>query len=110
MKSINVKAERNYQVKVGINFATEMAEILKNHNKVMLIAPSSLLKKFKIKESRNLSIFSTPEGENQKTLTTLDRVWTKCAAIGIKRGDAIIGFGGGATTDLVDLFIHPQRY
>ena len=24
----------------------------------------------------------------------------KCAAIGIKRGDAIIGFGGGATTDL----------
>lgn len=100
MKSINVKAERNYQVKVGINFATEMAEILKNHNKVMLIAPSSLLKKFKIKESRNLSIFSTPEGENQKTLTTLDRAWTKCAAIGIKRGDAIIGFGGGATTDL----------
>jgi len=100
MKSINVKAERNYQVKVGINFATEMAEILKNHNKVMLIAPSSLLKKFQIKESRNLSIFSTPEGENQKTLTTLDRVWTKCAAIGIKRGDAIIGFGGGATTDL----------
>jgi len=100
MKSINVKAERNYQVKVGINFATEMADILKNHNKVMLIAPSSLLKKFKIKESRNLSIFSTPEGENQKTLTTLDRVWTKCAAIGIKRGDAIIGFGGGATTDL----------
>ena len=100
MKSINVKAERNYQVKVGINFATEMADILKNHNKVMLIAPSSLLKKFKIKESINLSIFSTPEGENQKTLTTLDRVWTKCAAIGIKRGDAIIGFGGGATTDL----------
>ena len=100
MKSINVKAERNYQVKVGINFATEMADILKNHNKVMLIAPSSLLKKFKIKESRNLSIFSTPEGENQKTLTTLDRAWTKCAAIGIKRGDAIIGFGGGATTDL----------
>lgn len=100
MKSINVKAGKNYQVKVGVNFATEMADILKNHNKVMLIAPSSLLKKFKIKESRNLSIFSTPEGENQKTLTTLDRVWTKCAAIGIKRGDAIIGFGGGATTDL----------
>ena len=50
MKSINVKAERNYQVKVGINFATEMADILKNHNKVMLIAPSSLLKKFKIKD------------------------------------------------------------
>ena len=100
MKSISVKAEKNYQVKVGVEFATEIAEILMNHNKVLLIAPSSLLKKFNIKERKNLSIFATPEGENQKTLTTLDRVWMKCAAIGIKRGDAIIGFGGGATTDL----------
>ena len=100
MRNIIVKAEQNYQVRVGIEFNLEIAEIIKNHNKVLLIAPASILKNFKVKEGRNLSIFATPEGENQKTLSTLDRVWTKCAALGIKRGDAIIGLGGGATTDL----------
>lgn len=30
----------------------------------------------------------------------MDKVWSKCAAEGIARADAIIGIGGGATTDL----------
>lgn len=66
MRNIIVKAEQNYQVKVGIEFNLEIAEIIKNHNKVLLIAPASILKNFKVKEGRNLSIFATPEGENQK--------------------------------------------
>jgi 3-dehydroquinate synthase len=45
-------------------------------------------------------VFGTADGENQKSLATLDRVWKKCASEGIKRSDAIIGLGGGATTDL----------
>jgi 3-dehydroquinate synthase len=55
---------------------------------------------FKLKESKNLSIISTPAGENQKSIKVLESVWRKCAAVGIERSDAIIGFGGGATTDL----------
>jgi 3-dehydroquinate synthase len=47
-----------------------------------------------------MKLLVTPEGENQKTLKTLDKVWNKCAAEGITRTDAIIGIGGGATTDL----------
>ena len=55
---------------------------------------------FKLKESKNLSIISTPAGENQKSIKVMESVWRKCAAVGIERSDAIIGFGGGATTDL----------
>ena len=65
-----------------------------------MIAPTSLIKLFKLKDGKNLSIFSTPDGENQKTVITLDRIWKKCAAIGLGRQDAIVGFGGGATTEL----------
>jgi len=100
MRSLSVKSDRNYQVIVGINGLESINEISKDHNKVLLIAPSSLIKLFKLKDRKNLTIFSTPEGENQKTVATLDRIWKKCAAIGLSRQDAIIGFGGGATTDL----------
>jgi 3-dehydroquinate synthase len=100
MRSLSVKSDRNYQVIVGINGLESINEISKDHNKVLLIAPSSLIKLFKLKDRKNLTIFSSPEGENQKTVATLDRIWKKCADIGLSRQDAIIGFGGGATTDL----------
>ena len=100
MRSVNVKAERNYQVLVGVNGLDSIKEICSDHSKVLLIAPTSLIKLFKLKDGKNLSIFSTPDGENQKTVITLDRIWRKCASIGLGRQDAIVGFGGGATTDL----------
>ena len=100
MRSLNVKSDRDYQVLVGVNGLDSIKEICNDHSKVLLIAPTSLIKLFKLKDGKNLSIFSTPDGENQKTVITLDRIWKKCAAIGLGRQDAIVGFGGGATTDL----------
>ncbi len=100
MKIIDVVAERNYSVVVGANGSDEIKSIAAEHRKVLLVAPTVLIKLFKIKESKNLSIISTPAGENQKSIKVLESVWRKCAAVGIERSDAIIGFGGGATTDL----------
>jgi 3-dehydroquinate synthase len=100
MRSLSVKSDRNYQVVVGVNGLESIKEICKEYNRVLLIAPSSLIKLFKLKDGKNLTIFSTPDGENQKTVATLDRIWKKCAAVGLSRQDAIVGFGGGATTDL----------
>lgn len=100
MKIIKVKAEREYQVQIGINAVEKIKEISDSHNKVLLVAPNTLISKFKIKPRANLKLFGTVDGENQKSLVTLDRVWKKCASEGIKRSDAIIGLGGGATTDL----------
>jgi len=100
MKIVEVVAERNYQVVIAGNGLSEIKRISSEHRKVLIIAPSSLLKLFKIKESNNVSIFVAPEGELQKSLKVLERVWKKCASVGLERTDAIIGVGGGATTDL----------
>ena len=100
MKSIIVKSDRNYVVEVGIDAKKAINQICQDHNKVLLVGPRSLIKLFRIKESKNLSIFATSDGESQKSVATLDRIWKKCASVGLDRQDAIIGFGGGASTDV----------
>lgn len=100
MKIIEVVAEKNYRVVVGANASDEIRAISDLHRKVLLVAPAYLIRLFKIKESKNLKLFVTPTGENQKQVSVIDRLWRKCAAVGLERSDAIIGFGGGATTDL----------
>ena len=100
MKSIIVKSDRNYVVEVGIDAKKAINQICQDHNKVLLVGPRSLIKLFRIKESKNLSIFETSDGESQKSVATLDRIWKKCASVGLDRQDAIIGFGGGASTDV----------
>jgi 3-dehydroquinate synthase len=100
MKTITVKSEHKYEVCVGTDAFSEIRRISKEKHKVLVLSPSSIVKKYRIKESKNLSIFITPDGENQKSVSALNRIWHKCATLGIQRSDAIIGIGGGATTDL----------
>ena len=100
MKIINVKGEHRYEVKIGVNWTSEIKSISNIHKKTLILAPKSIASKYRLKESSSIKVFITPEGENQKSLNVLDKVWSKCAAEGIARADAIIGIGGGATTDL----------
>ena len=100
MKIIKVKGEHRYEVKIGVNWTSEIKSILNTHKKTLILAPKSIASKYRLKESSSIKVFITPEGENQKSLNVLDKVWSKCAAEGIARADAIIGIGGGATTDL----------
>ena len=101
MKIINVKGEHQYSVKIGVNWASQIKTISSIHSKTLIIAPKSIVSRYKLKENSSIKLLITPEGENQKTLNTLDKVWSKCAAEGITRADAIIAIGGGATMDLV---------
>lgn len=100
MTIINVKGEHRYPVKIGVNWASQFKTISSIHSKTLIVAPKSIVSRYKFKENSSVKLLITPEGENQKTLNTLDKVWSKCAAEGIARADAIIGIGGGATTDL----------
>ena len=100
MKIIKVKGEHRYEVKIGVNWTSEIKSISNIHKKTLIVAPKSIASKYRLKESSSIKVFITPEGENQKSLNVLDKVWSKCAAEGIARADAIIGIGGGATTDL----------
>ena len=100
MKLIKVKAEHNYEVEIGVQYSSAIKQVCSVHNKVLLLAPVSLIKKYKLKESKNLFLLSTPNGESQKNSKFLELIWKKAASVGIERTDAIIGFGGGATTDV----------
>ena len=100
MKLIRVKAEHNYDVEIGVQYSSAIKQICNGHNKVLILAPASLIKQYKLKESKNLSLLSTPNGESQKNSKFLELIWKKAASAGIERTDAIIGFGGGATTDV----------
>lgn len=100
MKLIKVKAEHNYKVEIGVQYSSAIKQVCSSHNKVLLLAPVSLIKQYKLKESKNLFLLSTPNGESQKNSKFLELIWKKAASVGIERTDAIIGFGGGATTDV----------
>jgi len=100
MRLIKVKAEHNYEVEIGVQYSSAIKQVCSSHNKVLLLAPVSLIKQYKLKESKNLFLLSTPNGESQKNSKFLELIWKKAASVGIERTDAIIGFGGGATTDV----------
>ena len=100
MKKLQVSADRKYEIFIDTNFEHAIAEILKNHSQVLLVVPNTLAKKIKINRDSNLHIFKVPDGENQKNLKSLEKIWTELGKRKFSRSDAIIGLGGGATTDL----------
>ena len=100
MKRISIKADRKYQILVGTDYLVEISNIAQRHQRVVLIAPAKLLKIVKLPRISNLTLISVPDGELQKNSKTLERIWNDFGRLKISRADAVIGLGGGATTDL----------
>ncbi len=100
MKTLRVKAERHYSVKIDVNWSDEIKALSAMHSKILILSPKSLVAKYRLKENSNIRLLILPEGEGQKTLNVLNKVWDKCAIEGLSRADAIVAIGGGATTDL----------
>lgn len=48
----------------------------------------------------NVHVLPVPDGEAAKEVGVLAEVWSQLARLGVTRSDAIVGVGGGATTDL----------
>jgi 3-dehydroquinate synthase len=51
-------------------------------------------------QSPAVQVVSTPIGESAKSPEYLLQLWDACGDFGLTRSDAIVGIGGGATTDL----------
>ena len=77
MRLIKVKAEHNYEVEIGVQYSSAIKQVCSSHNKVLLLAPVSLIKQYKLKESKNLFLLSTPNGESQKNSKFLELVGKK---------------------------------
>jgi 3-dehydroquinate synthase len=100
MKKLKISADRKYEIFVDTDFYDALGSITNKHQQVLLVVPSKLAKLIKIKKLGNLKVLTVPDGENQKNFVTLQRIWAELGKGKFSRSDAIIGLGGGATTDL----------
>ena len=97
MVEVLVSAERSYLVNIGVDYKVELSEVISRYSKVLIIAPASLKDLLQLEHPH---IFYTGDGENQKSIGTVESIWKYVGDIQLGRRDAIVGIGGGATTDL----------
>ena len=103
MNKISVHADIDYEVEVGGEWFPFLSSILKEHEKVLVVAPSiiiDLAQLEKLSQIHGFDLFTSPDGEAQKDYATVERVWQTLGTLEYGRVDAIVGIGGGATTDL----------
>jgi 3-dehydroquinate synthase len=104
---IAVRAERPYQVLVGYDLLTEVADLLvPGAQRVALLHPPTMIKM----AERLVHLLSgaglepiridVPDAEAAKSVAVAERCWSILGNASFTRSDAIVGLGGGATTDL----------
>ena len=102
MRTIEVRAEQSYNVYVGCSYAERLTELAANRARVAIIHSGSMqdrIPEFNFGDSE-LFYFPVPDGEEGKSVSTLQKLWSWLGAAGFTRSDLIIGIGGGAVTDL----------
>lgn len=104
---IPVAAERPYEVVVGEGLLGELPPMLgERASRVAIICPASLATTGEaVREDLaalglDAIVLEVPDGEEQKTPAVAAFCWEVLGNAGLTRTDAIVGIGGGATTDL----------
>ena len=97
MVEIEVESEHKYTVIIGAEWRSSLAGIKASYSKVLIVAPEELRSQLELSHPY---IFYTTNGESQKSSLTLEKIWNYLGEIQLGRSDAIVGIGGGATTDL----------
>jgi 3-dehydroquinate synthase len=101
--TVDVMAEQPYQVVIGHGSSSLLPEFLQEVQRVAVIYPESQrLQARRLAEiiEQEVTLIEVPAAERAKTGLVLQHCWDMLAAAGFTRSDAIVGFGGGATTDL----------
>jgi 3-dehydroquinate synthase len=104
---IAVGGERRHEVIVGTGVLSELPSLIgpQARNVVVLYATSLSAIAAAVGESIAAAGYAVqtepvPDGEAAKEIGVAAALWTRLAAAGIGRDDAIVGIGGGAATDL----------
>jgi len=98
--------EGGYDVVVGTRLQAELPALLAGAERVALVHPPPLaVRAAELAEPMRADGISVlplevPDGEAAKTLEVAGRCWDALGASGFTRTDAVVGLGGGATTDL----------
>ncbi len=100
---IDVASERPYQVVTGTGAIEFLPQYLADVKRVAVIHPpvlASVAARIGTGCEADVLLIEVPNAEAAKTGQTLQRCWETLAEAGFTRSDAIVGLGGGATTDL----------
>ncbi|MCC6497416.1 MAG: 3-dehydroquinate synthase [Propionibacteriaceae bacterium] len=100
---IDVAAEQPYQVLIGSGVSRLLPQFLDGVERVAIIHPAGLasaLPAITAELEQQVTSIRVPEAEAGKTAEVLEGCWEALAGAGFTRSDAILGLGGGATTDL----------
>ncbi|WP_108717467.1 3-dehydroquinate synthase [Miniimonas sp. S16] len=104
---ITVTAERTYDVVIGHGLLGELAPLLgEGVQRVLLLAPHALaataeaVREDLVALGYEAYIAEVPDAEEAKTAQVATFCWGVLGQAGFTRSDAVVGIGGGATTDL----------
>ncbi len=103
---IGVAAERPYDVLVGHGVLGRVADVLGEPRRVAVLHPANLID-VAVRVTSSLERaghevvrVDVPDAEAAKTADVAARCWSVLGNAGFTRSDAVVGVGGGSTTDL----------
>ena len=103
---IQVRGSSPYDVVVGHGLLGELAGMLRGAQRVAVVHPAALVATAEaIRDDLREQGFEAhsvevPDGEASKDLKVAAYLWDVLGQVGFTRTDAVVGVGGGATTDL----------
>ncbi len=101
--TITVAGAAPYDVVIGHDVLDAVAAPIADADRVAIVHPAVLAERAAALRERldlNALLIEVPDGEDAKALQVAGSCWDLLGAAGFTRSDAIIGLGGGATTDL----------
>jgi len=90
--------DRSYEVLVGPGVAKLLPEVLPSTASRAAIVTQAGLPTVEL--DRPAEVFVIGDGEAEKSLSTVETLTRGFAAIGLTRGDVVVGVGGGMVTDV----------
>jgi 3-dehydroquinate synthase len=101
MKAIHIIADREYDVKIDIDFAVQLSDLARDRTRVAIVFSESMKDRIPTFDSGDTEYFylPIPDGEAGKSASVLAHAWNWLGAAGFTRTDLIVGIGGGAVTD-----------
>uniref|UniRef100_UPI00404ACFC7 3-dehydroquinate synthase n=1 Tax=Candidatus Planktophila sp. TaxID=2175601 RepID=UPI00404ACFC7 len=102
MKSIIVRAEREYEIKIDVDWKKEVSSLMEGRDRTAIITTSSFSPNLTelLQLDSDVHHFTVPDGEAGKTFSTVTMLWDWLGAAGFTRSDLVVAIGGGALTDL----------
>ncbi|HEX9260129.1 MAG TPA: 3-dehydroquinate synthase family protein [Acidimicrobiales bacterium] len=92
--------ERAYDVLVGAGAVAHLAEVLPASARRVAIVTQTALAGVELLSGREEHLFVIGDGEEHKSLSTVERVCRAMTNAGFTRNDAVVGLGGGLVTDV----------